>query len=86
MADFTLVRHPRKTWSVDIDGNIYAIPLGGSLTTDEAEEIKTPEGTRTFFGRYIGKDVYSKLTISEQNAVIRAWQEATAKAGTNLGE
>jgi hypothetical protein len=86
MADFVLMRRPAKMWAVEIDGTEYKIPLGGSMTHDEAAGLETPAGTDAFFVRYIPENVYGSLTLDERNALVYAWRKATTEAGTNLGE
>lgn len=86
MADFVLIRRPAKMWTVDIDGNIFEIPLGGSMTHDEAEGLETAAGTDAFFLKYIPEPVYKSLTLNERNTLVHAWRKATADAGSNLGE
>ena len=86
MADFVLVRKPVKMWSLDLDGQEYKIPLGGSITYDEAAGLETAAGTDAFFLKYIPEDVYKSLTLNDRNTLVHAWRKATADAGSNLGE
>lgn len=85
MANFTLTRIPKKMWTVDIDGTTYLVPMAGSLSHDEAIQIKTAEGTYDFFRTYIG-DAYGTLTTDEQNQVVLAWVADNRAAGTTPGE
>lgn len=85
MANFTLNRIPRKMWTIDIDGATYSVPMAGSLSHDEAVQIKTAEGTYEFFRKYIG-EVYGTLTADEQNQVVLAWVADNRAAGTTPGE
>ena len=79
MAIFNLKRRPVKTLDVDIEGEIFKIPLGASLTPQEAAGLDTIEGTWAFVQKYLSDEVKQMLVIDDYNQIVKAWQEATQK-------
>lgn len=86
MPEFTLKRKPAKTLKINIDGQAYHVPLGGSLTPEEWIGLETFQGTKEFMCKYIPDDVTRLLTIDEWNAIIDAWKRETNKGGKTAGE
>ncbi|MBO5969739.1 MAG: hypothetical protein J6S14_14700 [Clostridia bacterium] len=82
-----LERNKREVLEVEIEGEIYKIPLGTELKRKELAGMKKEENVMKFFEKYLGKELMDDLTVGELKQIINAWSEATQKAsGVSLGE
>lgn len=87
MSEFTLKRNIVKTLKVNIEGESYSVPLGGSLTPAEWTGLDTFAGTIEFLRKYIPADVADTFTVDEWNAIINAWKDETGRNNTKtVGE
>ena len=86
MAEFTLKKRPPKVLKVNIGDETFSIPLGGSLTPEEAAPLDTREGTIEFIQRYLSDEVKAVLVIDDYNEITKAWIKASKEAGQDLGE
>lgn len=73
---------------VEIAGKAYSVPLAGSLTLKELNELKGDDNIgSTFFGKYIPDEVISELTLDDFKALNDTWKKASEKtSGVELGE
>ena len=67
-----------KTLKVNIGEKTYSVPLAGSLTISEVQELSVKEDGYTFFEKYIPKKVLNSLTVDDMKALTEAWKEASA--------
>lgn len=80
MAEFTLKKKEEQTLRLNIGDDSFQIPLGGSLTPEEAAGLDTQAGTIEFFNKYISEEVAKSLRIDDYNEITKAWISASKKA------
>ena len=67
-----------KTLKVNIGDKTYSVPLAGSLTLSEVQQLSEKEEGYTFFEKYIPRKVLESLTVDDMKALTAAWKEASA--------
>ena len=88
MAEITLGgKRTVKSLKVNIGDKSYSVPLSGSLTIAEAQDLKDNGDGFTFFEKYIPKNVVESLTMEEFRELSKAWKQASEEdSGVELGE
>lgn len=81
MAKFVLQRRKIETFDLEIDGEVYKIPLAEYLTPDVNATLATGEGTRAFFAGYLPDEISKTLTVADYNDITHAWVEASKQTG-----
>ena len=87
MVEATLKRCDDDLLSLRIDGasdETYLIPLATALTLDEAAEMKTEEGAKAFFCKYIPDEVTKTFKIGQWANLINLWRTASDKYANEM--
>jgi len=88
MAMLKLGNKKVKTMSVDIGGDVYKIPLAGSMSIKDLNLAETAEGTLEWLKKYIPDDVVDSLARDDYNLLVNTWAEESKKDsdGASVGE
>jgi len=88
MAMLKLRNKKVKTMSVDIGGDVYKIPLAGSMSIKDLNLAETAEGTLEWLKKYIPDDVVDSLARDDYNLLVNTWAEESKKDsdGASVGE
>lgn len=97
MPNYSLSKSNGAYLNLEIDKKTYKIPLANSLKLKElrkllkANKLENEEEQldflTDFFGKYLGEDTVSELTLSQIWELFSLWQKANEEAGgLSLGE
>lgn len=84
MVEATLKRRDDELLKLNIGDESYQIPLATALTPDEAAEMKTEEGLKGFFRKYIPEDVTKTFKIGEWTDLCIIWKDASEKYASEM--
>ena len=97
MPNYSLSKSNGAYLNLEIDKKTYKIPLANSLKLKElrkllkANKLENEEEQldflTDFFGKYLGEDTVSELTLSQIWELFSLWKKANEEAGgLSLGE
>jgi len=96
MPNFTVTPKSSAYLTLEIDGNLYNIPLASTLKNKDVRNImnvlKLPQLDQyghicDFFAQYMGAELVDELTMADTFEIFNAWIKANQTAdGISLGE